>query len=253
NVVGWPDREPTGIFGAYTDIASPFYLLSMLVAALDYRRRTGKGIYMDLSQFEAGTSLLGPAILDYSVNYRVAVRSGNRHQYAVPHAAFPCKGDDRWIAIGVFSDTEWQSFCKVLGNPEWATGPRFNTFLSRKHHEDELEDYISKWTANHIAEEVMTWMQEAGVPAGIVARIQDLFADQQLKHRQHFRVLEHKVIGPHAYNAPAYRLSKTPCDITKAAPSIGEDNEYVLREVLGYSDEEIADMLISGAVTTEEQ
>jgi benzylsuccinate CoA-transferase BbsF subunit len=239
------------INAAYTDFISPWYLITSVVAALLYRRKTGKGMYLDQSQLEAGVTFLGPAILDYAVNGRILGRSGNRDPYAAPHGAYPCSGLDRWVTIAVFTDEEWRAFCQVIGNPEWTKDPRFATILARKENEDELDRLIGEWTKDYTAEQIMAMMQDAGVPAGLVETPEDLFNDPQLKHREHFRFLEHKVIGRHAYNAPAYRLSKTPNHIWKSGPCLGEDNEYVYKEILGFSDDEIADLLIGGVITTE--
>jgi benzylsuccinate CoA-transferase BbsF subunit len=110
---------------------------------------------------------------------------------------------------------------------------------------------VGEWTKDFMAEQVMDMMQKAGVAAGVVETTEDLFNDPQLKHREHFRFLEHQVIGSHAYNAPAYRLSKTPNHIWKAAPCLGEDNEFVYKEILGYTDDEIADLIVEGVITTD--
>ena len=250
-VTGWADRPPTTIHGAYTDFISPFYLAIALIAALDHRRRTGKGMHLEQSQLEAGISFLGPAILDYAVNGRLATRMGNRDPYAVPHGCYRCLGVDRWCVITVRTDEEWEALCQAMGEPDWTKHPKFSTFLARKQNEDELDRLVERWTLDYTPEEVMYILQTAGVPAGVVQNPQDLFEDPQVKHRGHFQVLEHKVIGAHAYNAPAYKLSKTPARLWKAGPCLGEDNEYVYKEILGYGDEEIADLLAEGVITTE--
>ena len=251
HLTGWPDRDPLPLFNNYSDFISPYYLFTFLIAALLYRRRTGKGMYLDQSQTEAGINFLAPLVLDYIVNGRIANRMGNRNPYMAPHGVFPCHGADRWIAIAINSEGEWQAFCSATNHKDWAEDPRFSTLPARKENEDELERLIGEWTQNYTAEQVMAMLQAAGVPAGVVETAEDLFNDPQLKHREHFRFLEHKVMGVHAYHSPAYQLSKTPCEIKKAAPCLGEDNEYVYKEILGLSDEEIAELLIDGIITTE--
>ena len=123
--------------------------------------------------------------------------------------------------------------------------------VSRKKHEDELDEIIGQWSRDFSPHQLMAILQDAGIPAGVVQTAEDLLNDPQLKKRRHFRYLDHGVIGNHAYNAPAYTLSKTPNDIKKAGPCLGEDNEYVYSEILGYSDEEIEDLLIEGVITTD--
>ncbi len=251
-LVGWPDRGPAGAYGAYTDFIAPWFLISTLIGALLYRKRTGKGLYIDMSQIEASIQFISPLILDFTVNGRVAERQGNGSPYAVPHGVFPCLGADRWIAISVETDEEWEAFCNVLGNPEWIRHDQFQNITSRKKNEEELNQRIGEWTKGHRPEHIMVLLQEAGVSAGVVQNChEDLFNDPQLKHRRHFRFLEHPVIGRHAYHAPAYILSKTPNHIHKAGPTLGEDNEYVFKNVLGYTDEEISDFLIDGVITTD--
>jgi len=245
-LTGFPDQDPPGVFGAYTDMVSPQWVVCALLAALDYRRRTGKGQYIDHSQFEAGVHWLATTVLDYGINDRVAERMGNRDPYMCPHGVYPCRGEDRWVAIAVSNDEQWRAFCKVIGNPVWTREPRFSTLLERKRNEDELDMLVAEWTVEHSPQEVMTLMQEAGVPAGVVATSEDLHRDPQLKHRGHFQVLEHKEMGPTAYDAPPYRLSKTPFELHSAAPCLGQHNEYILKEILGMGDEEIADLMAEG-------
>jgi benzylsuccinate CoA-transferase BbsF subunit len=250
-VTGWPDRGPSLLFGAYIDYISPWYLAIALIAALDRRRKTGKGLYIEQSQLEAGVNLIGPALLDYFVNGRIAGRMGNRDPYTAPQGAFRCKGDDQWVTISVQTEEHWQAFCEGTENPQWTTDPRFSTWSVRKENEDELEKAIEAWTADLTPQEVMTRMQQAGIPAGVVQTSQDLFEDPQVRHRRAYEYLNHSVIGRHAYNSPAYRLSTTPWEPKKAAPTMGEDNEWVYKEILGLCDDEIADLVIEGIITTD--
>jgi len=249
--VGWPDRDPTGIPGAYTDQIAPYYTACALIAALDHRRRTGKGMYIDQAQFEVGVTFAEPSLLDYRENARMMERSGNRDPHAAPHGAYRCQGDDSWCAIAATSDAQWEAFCAVIGNPAWTTEPRFTTLSARKENEDELNRLVEEWTMRHTAPEVMHLMQAGGVPAGVVQNNEDLFHDTQLRHRQSHERLNHPEIGTMLHQRPAYRLSKTPCELVLSGPLLGEHNEYVYKEILGYSDDEIADMLIEGVITTE--
>ncbi len=248
---GWPGGSPTFIYCAYTDSVSPYYLVTVIGAALARRRKTGRGMYIDQSQVEAGVIHMGPAILDYTVNGRLVSRMGNRDPYAAPHGCYPCLGDDRYCVIAVRSDEEWRAFCKVINKPEWVTDARFATQTVRKENEDELDRLIEAWTRAHAPEAVMSAMQAAGVPAGVVQNARDLFDDPQLKHRDHFQWLEHPVLGLTPYHSQAFKLSRTPSQTVKAAPCLGEDNEYVYKEVLGYSDDEISDFLAEGIITVE--
>ncbi|MDO8490759.1 MAG: CoA transferase [Dehalococcoidia bacterium] len=249
-VSGWPDRTPAPTQGAYTDFIAPRFGATAIMAALDYRRRTGKGQYLDQSQFETSAHFLAAPIMDYEVNNRVLERSGNHVDYAAPHAAYPCKGDDRWVAISIFTDAEWQDFCLTLDKPEWLDDPRFATLLARKENEDELDRQIAGWTVDRTAEEVEVMMQDAGIAASVVNSVKDIIEDPHLKSQNFLRTYNHSVVGPHLYRALCHRLSKTP-DTMGPGPALGEHNEYVFKELLHLTDDEVADGLVEGGITTE--
>jgi len=247
HIAGWPDREPADL-GHYTDFIAPRFNALAILAALDYRRRTGKGQYLDLSQYEGGVQLMAPLVLDYVVNQRVATRMGNRAPNAAPHGVYRCRDQDRWCALAVFTDREWQSFCQVIGNPAWTQDPRFATFRGRKANEDELDTLVEDWTVSQSREQVMTMMQAAGVAAGAVQTGEDLFDhDPQLRHRNFYPEIEHPEIGKYFTVAPPYRFSKSSYELRRA-PLIGEHNEYAFKEVLGLSDDEIAELVIEGVI-----
>jgi len=252
HITGWPDRDPNLMYNNYTDFISPWYLATAVIGALLYRRKTGKGMYIEQSQYEAGATFMGPALLDCDVNSRVAGRRGNRDPNMAPHSAYPCLGNDRWVTIAVRTDEEWQALCRAMGGPEWTEDPRFATFLSRKENEDELDRLLAGWTKGFNDRELMALLQAHGVAAGVVQTCEDMVEnDPQLRERQAYRHLPHKVMGMRVWNAPAYKLSKTPNLITKAGAIIGEDNEFVYKEILGYSDDDIANFLVEGVITTE--
>jgi len=248
HITGWPDREPTPPDGPYTDFIAPRFNDLAILAALDYRRRTGKGQYLDVSAYENGAHFMAPLALEYSLNERVATRMGNRSDYAAPHSAYVCRGEDRWCAIAVGTDEEWQSFGKAIGNPAWTDDPRFASLPARKENEDELDKLVEAWTINHSPEEVMTLMQTAGVGAGVVESGQDhLEHDPQLRHRHSFWELDHPEMGQYYAPGPSFVLSKSPHEVGRA-PLLGEHNEFALKEILGLSDEEIAELIAEGVV-----
>ncbi len=245
-ITGWPDRLPVQPFGAYTDYVAPRFGAAALVAALNYRRRTGKGQYLDLSQLESGLQLLAPLILQYTISKREAQREGNRCPYGAPHGVYRCKGDDRWCAIAVFGDEEWQNFCRVIGRPEWIEETKYATFRSRKENEDDLDKLVGEWTLTYTAEEVMTKMQEAGIGCGIVKDIKEVYEDPQLKHRGTFEEIEHPEMGWIPCETSGFLLSKTPGGVSRHPPCLGEHTEYICREILQISNEEFAGMFREG-------
>lgn len=250
DLTGFPDRGPAPCHGAYVDYITARFMPSLILAAIDYRRRTGKGQFIDNSILENTAYFFALPVMDYVINGRVWNRMGNRHPYACPHGAFRCQGDDRWVAIAVFTEEEWQAFCGVLGRPKWTKASRFSTFWERKRNEDELEKLIEAWTVNHTAEQVETLMQAAGVPAGVVESTKDLFSDPQLQFRGTFRELNHTTMGLILRVGPASRFSRT-TDVQFAPPILGEHNSFVLGEILHLSEDEISDLYAEGAITTE--
>ena len=243
-ISGWPDRTP-GEIGFYTDFIAPRFNAMTILAALEYRRRTGEGQHLDVAQHQSGVQFMAPLILDYVVNNRIATRQGNYDPYAVPHGFYKCKGDDRWCAIAVFTDEQWESFCRVMGNPAWTTDPKFASFEKRKENEQELDELINEWTIEHTDEDVMNMMQTAGVGAGWLGTIEDQMEnDPQLRFRNFYQEQDHPEIGKYRPPRQPCVLSKTPCKITRA-PLLGEHSQYALKEILGLNDNEIEDLVIS--------
>ena len=245
---GWPDGEPIGPYSAYSDFIDWGYLLTSILTALDYRRRTGEGQYIDQSQLESALHFLAPAILDYECNHRVAMRMGNRDPYAAPHGAYRCSGEDRWCVIAVTTEEEWNAFCRIIGKPAWTAKDRFRTLSGRKEHEDELDRHVEAWTKTHRAEEVMEKLQTGGVPAGVVQNAEDLFQDPQLKHRGHFAPLDHPEMGRYQIATSAFHLSRCANTPRSPAPLMGQHNEQVLKDFLGMDDDEVADLIEQGVL-----
>jgi len=245
NLTGWPDPPPVGQPNAYTDFIPPFYIITAIIGALNYRNKSGKGSYIDLSQIEATIAHIAHVVLDYTANGKIQGSTGNRCDYASPHGAYRCLGEDRWCAIAVSTDKEWNNFCRVIGDPEWTRETKFATLLRRKENEDELDEFIEQWTMKYPAEEVMAKMQQAGVPAGVIQNSKDLSQDPQLKYRNHFVALEQPEIGLYDHERSSFILSKTPARL-RPAPCFGEHNEYICKQFLGMSDEEFITLFNDG-------
>jgi crotonobetainyl-CoA:carnitine CoA-transferase CaiB-like acyl-CoA transferase len=254
---GFPERLPMGLGTNYPDyVINPGHTLIAILAALRYRNKTGKGQCIELAQIESAVAPLAPALMDYAANGRIAVRAGNRLPHASPHGAFRCKDntwegqpEDRWIAFGVFNDAQWRAFAEAIGSPAWAADAKFATLDARKQNEDELEANVTAWTRDQTAEDVMTLLQSKRVPAGVVQNARDVLeADEHLKARQYYQYLDHPETGRAAYDGAPFRLSKTPGTLRSPAPVLGQDNEYVCKEILGMSDDEIAEALIEQAL-----
>jgi crotonobetainyl-CoA:carnitine CoA-transferase CaiB-like acyl-CoA transferase len=249
NFIGWPDRGPLPVgVGAYTDCISPRFASAALVAALDYRNRTGNGQLIDLAQFETGISFFLPGVLEYAVNGREPVRTGNASPFAAPHNVYACKGKERWCTIAVFNDEQWKGLCAAIGKAEYADDRRFDSSMHRKEHEEEIDNLLSEWTINLEPHEVMARLQAAGVPSGIVENAADLYNDPQLRYRDLFRPIEHGEIGLFSHLGSSIRLSKTPARADRPSPCLGEHNEYVLTKILNKTDAEFIELLSSGVL-----
>jgi len=249
-ITGWPDRPPAGIFGAYTDFVSPWFLYTALVAALDYRDRTGEGQYLDQAQVEAGAQILGPQLLDYFATGHALTREGNADAQLFPHGVYRCAAeatsDDRWLALAVRDAADWQALCGVLGRTEWASDPALESAAQRRERGDEIEATIAAWARVHEPRAAMAELQAVGVPAGAVNTCEDLFSDPQLAERGHWWQLDHREIGVHAYDAPAWRLSETPALPRRPGPALGQHSAEVCRDILGLDDETIAELGAAG-------
>ena len=248
-VTGWPDRNPGSPYGAYTDFVAQRLCATALIAALDHKRRTGEGQFIDVSQYEGALQWNAPTMLDYAVNGRVATRMGNRHTSAAPHGIYPSlpeEGRERWVAIAVETDEEWQALVELMGRPAWATEPDFATLRARKQNEDRLDAHIAEWTSQQRNTEVFYLLQPE-VAAAPVNDARDVINDPQVRFRQYLRPLEHPVMGTTLYEGNQAEMSVTPAVMHKAAPCLGENTRAILGDYLGYSDDEIEALLADGS------
>lgn len=211
-----------------------------VLCGLHHRRRSGKGQFIDLAQLETVVPHLGEAMMDYTMNGRVQEPIGNRHPSMAPQGVYRCRGEDRWVAITVSSDAEWQGLCRAIGNPVWASDERFSTALGRLEHHDEIDKSLEEWTSCHDNYDVMYILQKQSVPAGPVMDQRDAYHDAQLQCRGFFEVVNHREAGTHRYPGMLWKMSGTPLSIRKAPPCLGEHNDYVFKDVIGMSDDEIA-------------
>ena len=245
DLTGWSDRSPAGPFLAYTDGVSPRFMLASLLAALDHRRRTGRGQHIDLSQAEAALHLLVPAILDYQLNDHLWHRDGNRDRDLCPHGVYPARGTDRWVAIACQSDRAWVAFQTVLG---WVEDESLATVDARRLRQDELDRRIGEWTVTQDERSIEETLVDAGVAAHVVQNSPECWSDPQLTHREHFVRADHASLGEIVVEGSRFKLSRTPAELRRAGPELGEHNVHVLETVLGYGSDQIADVFASMAM-----
>jgi len=247
-MVGNRGQTPVGPFGPYTDFIAPRFGLPATLAALEWQRRTGQGCHLDVSQSEAGIQFLAPQVADFSVTGRIAGGNGNRDPQMAPHGVFRALEWDTWIAIAVRSDEEWRRLAVLIGDKDLQSVPEFQTLAGRQNRENDLEFRLSAWTRQWPVAELEHRLQDAGIAAHRAISTEDFTKDPQLQARNHILHLPHRLMGKAVIESSHFQLSRTPAQMTGSAPLWGQDNLYVLGEILGYSAEKMADLAKSGAV-----
>ena len=262
-MTGWPDRAPAGPFLAYTDYVTPQYMVPLLLAALDARDADpqGRGQHLDFAQAEAAMHFLATEVLEHTVNGTAATRQGNADAFLCPHGMYPCDpGDadpdnpleppDPWVAVVCETEHQWQSLCEVLasdGYPMPADIANLNA-ASRLTRSEEVDAAIAAWAAGRTPAQAEGALQAAGVPAHANQNSLGCSADPQLIHRNHWVDVEHPVHDRMIVEAPRLQLSTTPHAVTRSGPSLGEHNDHVLRDILGYNDDRIVELAVAGAI-----
>jgi len=253
---GLPAPYPPAGWGfSYMDWSGAYYCALTMLCAIYYKKRTGKGQYIDCSQVEPGIYMTGSAVLDYITNGRHYQRTGNRSPYrpAAPHGAYRCRGDDRWIAVAATHDAEWAALVREMGNPAWAQHEKFATLAARVQNQDELDRLLGEWTKDQEPFAVQERLQKVGVPAGVCQTAQDrIERDPQLQHLKWLIPLPHSEIGTwpvkdvpfHFANATVNQGGPT----ERAAPCYGEDNDYVYDELLKLTKQERAELEKEGVI-----
>ena len=246
-MTGWDDRNPGGPWNAYTDTIAPRFLTTTLLAALDHRRRTGQGQYIDQAQMESALHFQSPQLLDVQLSGHNARRDGNVDPAYAPHDAYQCQGEDQWCAIAIETLDQWRNLCTVLSEPGWAEDPELATVEGRRSNESMINDRLTQFTEQYEPRAVMNLLQARGVPAGMVQRSSDHLQDPQLAHRDFFRRMQHPEMGEVPYEGHQYRIAGYNNGPRMPAPCLGEHTYEVLTEVLGLDVDKVTEILVSGA------
>ena len=248
SITGYDDDLPLMTNLVYPDPVVGILSFGALMTALRRRLKTGSGCLVDLSQREVTTMLLGEAILDFSVTGRIAGTMGNRHRDMAPQGVYPCSGEDMWVAISVSSDEEWESLCKVMGQPHLATDSRFADPKSRRNNHDDIDLVISTWTETQDHYQVMYLLQAQGVPAAPVLKGGEVIDDPHLESRGFWDVVNHPEAGTYKQVTTPWLLSNSPRATSTPAPGLGEHNYQVLSGLLGLSKSEIDTLAQKGVI-----
>lgn len=251
HITGYKDGPPALPEIPYADYTAAEHTAFAIMAALTYRARTGKGQFIDVSQSETLTSTIPEAIMDYAANGRTAERIGNQDAAMSPHGCYPCAGKDKWIAIAIAANAQWQALCDTLGSPAWAADRRFADAASRLAHRDDLDALLCDATAQWDQYELMTALQSKGIPAGAVLDGKRLLFDPHLQARDFYEIAEHDPISgipPLPYTGRPWKFSHTPGGLRSAAPTLGKHNRFALCEMLGMPSAQADRLEASGAI-----
>ena len=222
----------------------------VLMAALRHRRRTGKGMYIDVSQQESSVALMGPEVLAYQMTGQEPERRGNRSGWYAPANSYPCAGEDRWVTIAATNQDQWRSLAQAMDADGLADDPRFATKEARRENHDELDRIISEWTIGLEAYDLTRKLQRLGVPAGPVLRGPDLLQDAHYKDRGTFVTVDHPQVGPKQYPGIPWKMSATPGVVRWPSPTLGQHNREVYGELLGLNGLEIDQLDQTGVIGT---
>jgi crotonobetainyl-CoA:carnitine CoA-transferase CaiB-like acyl-CoA transferase len=252
SITGYCDGPPARTGISFTDPVTGLTGAGAVLLALHYRRCTGRGQFIDLSQHEAAIPLIGHALMDFVMNNRQQPRRGNRDLVAAPQGCYRCRGDDDWLVISVTNDSQWLRFAEAIGHPEWAQDERFADVLSRHRHHDELDALIETWTQEQDHIEAMHLLQRAGVTAAAVLNPKEVLLDPHLRERGAFDLEDVPGAGkrpvPRVLGA---RFSRFDAGARGPAPKLGEHNREVLQGLLGLSEEEVTRLEEEGVIGTE--
>jgi crotonobetainyl-CoA:carnitine CoA-transferase CaiB-like acyl-CoA transferase len=240
SLTGYPGGPPQEVGISYGDPNSGINAAAAICAALVARKRTGQGQYIDVSLWESTVALLPEGWMEYAMNNTQPARRGNYDPWMSPHNCFRCAGEDEWVTIACGSDKEWQALGKAIEQPQLATDPRFRTAKDRKAHEEELEARLTAWTEKREKWEVTHALQAAGVAAFPSLNSKDLANDRHLNERGFFARLPHQEVGVRAHTGIPWRLAHAANGVRAPAPLLGQDTDSVMRDLLGYSAQEIA-------------
>ena len=222
----------------------------VLMAALRHRRRTGKGMYIDVSQQESSVALMGPEVLAYQMTGQEPERRGNRSGWYAPANSYPCAGEDRWVTIAATNQDQWRSLALAMDAAGLVDDPRFTTNEARRENHDGLDRIISEWTIGLEAYDLTRKLQRLGVPAGPVLRGPDLLQDAHYKDRGTFVTVDHPQVGPKQYPGIPWKMSATPGVVRWPSPTLGQHNREVYGELLGLTGLEIDQLDQTGIIGT---
>ncbi|MCH8298781.1 MAG: CoA transferase [Chloroflexi bacterium] len=248
SVTGHRGSHPRIMGGLFPDAFSGCYCVLALLEALHHRAKTGEGQYIEVAMTEALATILPEAVMEYTLDGTEPERVGNRHKDNAPHNVFRCQGDEKWVAISVENDAQFQALAQAANNPGWAEDPRFATAEARLEHQDELEPLVQRWTGPLQVQAVVEKLQGVGVPAGPVLDSAQVLADPHMVERGFVQSPDHAEVGPRPMGAFAWGVDGGRPGVARSAPLLGEHNRQVIQDLLQVPDQEFKRLTESGVI-----
>lgn len=249
SLFGYPGETPEASgTSLFADPASGVSGALAFMAGLRQRKRTGKGLQIETSTAENFANQLGPHILKHSMDGKDGEYKGNRNAIYAPQGVYPCNEEDSWLSITIYNDSQWNKLCSVLDNSDLQNNVEYQTNAGRMRNHQFIDDQISRWTKEHNSVEAMNLLQDNGIPAGAILNERDAFLDPHLDEREYWEELTHPETGTFLYPGVLWKAALTPNELRRAAPRLGEDNEYVYKDLLKYNNEEYENFVKSGHI-----
>ncbi len=243
HLTGYPDREPGKPANFFCDQNAGLHAAFIIMTALRHRRRTGEGQYIEMSMLEGELQSVAPALMDVTLNGRNRVRTGNKHEWFAPHGVYKCDGEEAWIALAITSENAWNQLCKIMDRNDLKENAKFSSMEDRVNNSDELDEILSKWTADKDKHSLQKLLQSNGISAGVALRPNELFEDPQMLHRSSFAWSDHPEMGPFPHTRTAWKSTRGNTGISRHGPLFGGANDFVFRDLLGLTDDDIQSLI----------
>jgi crotonobetainyl-CoA:carnitine CoA-transferase CaiB-like acyl-CoA transferase len=251
SITGYIGDEPHKSGISYGDPTAGMIAAGAVVTALLYKKRSGNGQYVELAQRESLTNLIGEYVVGYGMNHRIPERIGNRHAWMAPHGCYPSEGEDQWVTIACRDDRDFAALCDVIGQPDLASDPLYADIANRHRNQDGLDAIIAEWTAARTKWDAVERLQEEGVPSAPVLTHVELLEDPHLASRGFWERPPHPEAGTWPMEGPVFRFRTSDPHLLRNAPCFAEHNDYVFKDILGLTDEQVAGLLEAGVIATE--
>lgn len=247
---GYRGDKPWKVGQSYPDFIACWAGLNGLWAAIAHMRKTGQGQWVDVGMYQLGVALMPEPLLQKQLDGTEPIRMGNEHAEHVPSNLYQTKGTDQWLALSIHTDDQWATLTTLMQKAELARDPCFSTAAARQLHRDAVNAVVAAWCLTHTPQALFKQLQAHGIAAAPVLNSRDLLQDPHLKHRNFYETVTHpEPIGDRPIIGRPYKLRFRDAHIKKPGPRFGEDNDSILREIIGKTPEQISALKDSNIVS----